>query len=287
MANIKRTYTGELIKMFLITSSEKINTFYMISQYLNKIQQSECVQYCTRSLFTEITRELYEEDRKMYYVCGEGPSLHICRADSYREWAMNQEPYVMVHGEIIDFNDFEIFVYESFNRLLCGKGNNHDSESVTIKTRDRLGNDVSFNVFHCNNCGKYYTNIDSVKNKFKLAVNPFVRFNFLNYGSNLDYRRDESELTMYGYNARADGLTETERLNLLSKLLFYKCLSKETIIKILRNNINFNGSRPNMQNAVRIWKSDIEYVQNYGLNRQKHVKTEHVNLRKNGKLYRY
>ena len=97
------------------------------------------------------------------------------------------------------------------------------------------------------------------------------------------YRKGESELTLYGYNVRAGGLSENERMTLLSQLLIMKILSKERIIAILRNNINYNGRKKNLQASVQRWEDDIEFVQNFDLNKQQKVYSNNIDMIYKGK----
>lgn len=178
--------------------------------------------------------------------------------------------------------EITLYVYASLNNIICIKSNNHNHKSITISTQNRQGEYVSFNVFYCSTCNKYFTTIDVVENTFPTLNFPMVKLNMSTHQHD-SYRMEESELTLYGYNVRADGLSENERRTLLSQLLIMKILSKERIVAILRNNINYNGRKKNLQAAVQKWKDDIDFVQNFDLHKQQKVYSNKIDMIYKGK----
>lgn len=173
-------------------------------------------------------------------------------------------------------------VYSNLSNVLCIKSKNHNPKNITIETKNIKNKNVSFNAFYCVVCKKYFTTIDVIKNKFPSLDFPLVKYDFTYLNSD-SYRKGESELTLYGYNVRADGLSGNERRTLLSQLLIMKILSKERIIAILRNNINYNGRKKNLQAAVQRWENDIEFVQKFDLNKQQKVYSNKVDMIYKGK----
>ena len=83
---------------------------------------------------------------------------------------------------------------------------------------------------------------------------------------------------VYGYSVKADGPSETERQNLLARLMTFGFLSKERIVAIIKDHINYNGRRTNMENAVKKWKDDLECVQDFNIAKQRVIKTDKLNI---------
>lgn len=102
-----------------------------------------------------------------------------------------------------------------------------------------------------------------VGGEFPLIHYPFIPLQFTNI-KELQLN-EQSELTIYGYNAQKNGLSEYERKNLLISLLYYKILTKHKIIQILQFNINFHQSNPIFLDAINKWEDDLDFVQNYRL----------------------
>ena len=97
-------------------------------------------------------------------------------------------------------------------------------------------------------------------------------------------KRAYSDLALYGYTARAGALAEYERQNILIRVMVNNFLNKKQIIGLLRGFINYNGRASHMGNAVRIWKTDIEFVSNFRLDSQKRVKADTVKIIYKGKI---
>lgn len=191
------------------------------------------------------------------------------------------EPLIQINGQKQDFKGFKLFVYDSINNLVCTNGQHHKTENVTMITNNCLNKQVRFNVFHCLNCNKYYTTSQTVKKEFPLIHYPFVPLQFTNI--NELQLNEQSELKIYGYNAQKNGLSEYERKNLLLSLLHYEILTKHKIIQILQFNINFHQSNPIFSEAISKWEDDLEFVQNYGLEKQKTIVVNNVDVMYKGK----
>lgn len=191
------------------------------------------------------------------------------------------EPLIQINGQKQEFKGFKLFVYDSINNLVCTNGCHHKTENVTMITNNCLGKQVRFNVFHCLNCNKYYTTAQTVKKEFPLIHYPFIPLQFAN--TNELQLNEQSELKIYGYNAQKNGLSEFERKNLLVSLLHYEILTKHKIIQILQFNINFHQSNPIFSEAISKWEDDLEFVQNYGLEKQKTIVVTDVDIMYKGK----
>jgi hypothetical protein len=60
-------------------------------------------------------------------------------------------------------------------------------------------------------------------------------------------------------------------------------LSKEKIVAIIKDHINYNGRRSNMENAKQKWKEDLDFVQNFNLSKQRIVKAQDMSIIYKGK----
>lgn len=200
----------------------------------------------------------------------------------------SREPRVFVASELSkqpiekSINDFILYVYDSLGPTRCIGGTYHSAENVTLETITSNGIPVRFNSFYCSKCGKYYTNIEALERKFPLHNYPLIKMQF--QSSSPYEKRGYSDLALYGYTARAGALAEYERQNILIRVMVNNFLNKKQIIGLLRGFINYNGRASHMGNAVRIWKTDIEFVSNFRLDSQKRVKADTVKIIYKGKI---
>lgn len=172
--------------------------------------------------------------------------------------------------------DFALYVYDALVPTRCTDGTSHKAENVTLETKTSNDIPVRFNVFYCSKCKKYYTNIEALERKFPLHNYPLIKLHF--QSDNPYERRAFSDLTLYGYTARAGALTEYERQNILIRVMVNQFLSKKEIIGTLKSNINYNGRASHMGNAVKIWETDIEFVSKFRLDLQKTIQLDTVKI---------
>lgn len=278
----------ELIKTVIITSpfSKQIYTANELKEILLKNYGQNPGNMISREVLINVCKDLYEEEQKHYYVSGDGNTLQIIKASSFAEWkkmALGNVyiPTVQINDKECDIKQFTLYVYESLNKTRCINNQSHRQENVTVKAKDITGVFVRFNAFYCSVCKRYYTTIEAVENNFYLKSYPLIRMNFCGYSE--QRRRDQSELMMYGYSVKADGLSEYERQNLLAMLMNFNILSKAKIIAIIQDHINYNGRAPNMESAVSKWKSDLDFVQNFNINSQREIKTTKLDIFYKGK----
>ena len=82
-------------------------------------------------------------------------------------------------------------------------------------------------------------------------------------------RKEYSFLSLAGYSVRQnDGLSETERRNILINLLYHG-VTKHEIINHLSMLIETNGSNPRMYPARDKWISDLRFVRDYKIDEQR------------------
>ena len=55
-------------------------------------------------------------------------------------------------------------------------------------------------------------------------------------------------------------------------------LSKARIVSIIRDHINYNGRRSNMENAVKKWQDDLNFVQNFNLSKQTTIQAGNTHI---------
>lgn len=166
--------------------------------------------------------------------------------------------------------------------LISCKKNNHTIESVTGILLGKNGETIKLNTNYCPQCRKCFISYNEYTNyrqrygallgNIKIANGSFVT-------SDTDLA-EESILHICGYSvSQTDNLSKTERHAVLQYLIDSKVSSKPEIISYLEFFIRRNGKRQNLEEAVRRWKEDINWVRDYQINRQRHY--EIASIQKN------
>lgn len=113
------------------------------------------------------------------------------------------------------------------------------------------------------NQAKEFCGISSNHENSFVAPNGYV-FDWCDIGLDTSDWSEESILHKCGYNvSQEDGLTESERRNILDWVLRNRILTRVQIIDFLTAMINTRSRRPNLGIAVSKWESDLYYVR-YG-----------------------
>lgn len=155
---------------------------------------------------------------------------------------------------------FTVYIYYKFtNKCMREK---HDIESVTLKTTDLTNNKpLEVNAFHCKDCRKYFINYEVIKSFIDKNVIPALKYRLDDIGdTELNYI---SELRLYGYSVKADGLNNKQREELLKTLIDRKILTKQKIIQNIQFYIGFLGKKAGMDSANDKWRHDLNFVSNY------------------------
>lgn len=274
----------ELIKTIILTDIQQ-KQFYAINDIKNYFLShfnKNPGNLITRKLLIDVCIELYEEEKKYYFVDGEGNSLRLWMATSLQEWQYYglgtvYNPVVKVKNKTFNIDDFTLYVYESINSVTCGKSSLHPIEDVTINTVTISGNPVSFNAYCCSGCNKYFITKATINDIFPQKNYPFVKIKLLyTEGAKL---QSETILHIYGYTVNANGPTEIQRENLLAKLLTSGVVTKREVEGLLWHLINYNGRKKNMDNAKAKWESDLEFVRDFNLSKQKQINAKRLILK--------
>lgn len=115
---------------------------------------------------------------------------------------------------------------------------------------------------------KYYISDTQIKRMHKHGVFPNAIFYACNDGSiplvGVEFH-EFSKLAIYGYSAGKNGLSVNDRHRIINYVLDKKIMRKYEIIEHLQGLIHLREQRADkdFSVAIRNWKDDIEYVNNY------------------------
>lgn len=166
--------------------------------------------------------------------------------------------------------------------LISCKKNNHTVEAVTGILFGKNREVIKLNTNYCPHCKKCFISYNEYMNyrrrygallgNIKIANGSFI--------TSETELAEESILHICGYSVnQSDNLSITERHAILQYLIDSKVSSKPEIISYLDFFIRRNGKKQNMEEAVRRWTEDINWVRDYQINRQHHY--EIASIQKN------
>ena len=154
-----------------------------------------------------------------------------------------------------------IYVFDKLNNR-CSTYHRTSIEAVTVKVPLRERPDIKHrvNAYYCKACDKYYINIEAIKGF--VQNQQYLKLHFYT-DEGVGGMRNFSELSLHGYNAQKGVYTDAQRQGLLKMLMDNGYIGKDRIIFLLKYFIDFNGKKQNMDDAVRKWKDDLIFVQEY------------------------
>lgn len=168
----------------------------------------------------------------------------------------------------------EVFIFHSF--LFC-KTVKHNLSFYKVKIKDLKNEFRSYeaNMIYCNDCKKFFIDSTQYKNIRKLGMLPNfkIRSNDI-IGNNFSDFREESELFLYGYNAKRTTPTNV-RQSILNDIITNKLMTQQEIISHLQGLISLGEARINMYEAVQRYEDDIEFIHKKFPGRSSHYYTSH------------
>ena len=160
-----------------------------------------------------------------------------------------------------------IWKYTNLHNLSCNQEKHKIVPKVVIVNALNSIQKCNLPVNYCYDCGKYFIGKNSLEIMQKKHGTLLVKTRYCSLEQCGDIKwaefNNESELYSYGYNVRADGMTISDRQNLLAYLMQNDVMSKFCIRRDLENAINIFQSRKKYINAVRSWQDDLHFVDMY------------------------
>lgn len=185
--------------------------------------------------------------------------------------------YNQMHPTDLKFNPANnILYFYKANCIKCKQRHNNQIISATAMIMAKSDERVPINVEYCTKCKKFfmaYSLFEMYRKKYKFLIVKLQKVTDngefpSNYGGGL-YQADMSPLRLAGYSVSfAEGLSPTERHQLLANIIREGILPKYKVIDYLRYFISMNEDRNQMELAVQKWKEDLLFVLNYRLNEQ-------------------
>lgn len=137
---------------------------------------------------------------------------------------------------------------------------------------------VPITVYYDNNAHQYFINEATYSIMRQRYGLPYLRLRSaheVTHTQGFSGLKQHSELYLLGYSVNASaGMTMQSRRRLLSEIIDSGVLSKHEVINHLEWLINTRRNIENMDNAVSEWKSDLLFISNYQINKQRAIWVE-------------
>lgn len=169
---------------------------------------------------------------------------------------------------VLNPNTKPIWVYKKLSNLRCNRYKHKIIPKIAIVKRllDELKVELPIN--YCKDCDEYFVDkysLDQVQMKYgallakicKCTIKQCADIEFSNFNI-------ESELHSYGYDVSVNGLSLLERKKLFTYLLENKIMDKFSIRRDIGTSLDLFSHRDNYKNACERWRSDLNFVNNYG-----------------------
>lgn len=195
-------------------------------------------------------------------------SHNITRLHNQYDWDEDIDDAIKEAEEKIYTPDKILYIHAG-NNILC-KEYGHHIVSVNGSLPTVNGERVILNINYCLDCRKFFISLseyEAYREKYPGLLAKFVFVTEKGYDYNVQ-RSEYSLLSLNGYSARENGLSEKERQEILAAIIDNGIMEKFQVIDHLSLLINTNGRKSHMEAAVIKWSADIDFVRNYNMENQ-------------------
>ncbi|WP_029542113.1 hypothetical protein [Selenomonas sp. AB3002] len=159
--------------------------------------------------------------------------------------------------------------------------NKHSVISVTGILTSLTGRPIRINVNYCENCNRFYIHemdFDMYRKRYRILLGK-ISLDFISFPKQTGQFNlaAESPLRLCGYTVnQQDNYSESERHAILANIMNHKIMKKAEILKYLHFYIQTQGGNKRKALAVSKWEDDLDFVNNYNLNKQQKYKINKI-----------
>ena len=157
---------------------------------------------------------------------------------------------------------------------------NHDVISVALRIPSDLeSKPVVINANYCMDCDRFFISADEYNYYRSIYPIMLIRFEYVSdydpsFTSSL---ANKSPLMLAGYSVRADlNYSAFKRQSILRNVIELGILSKHEVINYINYFISMNGKAQGMENAVKKWEEDLDYVRTHKFELQKKAAADNI-----------
>lgn len=245
--------------------TDKVKYQSEVQQTSRNCKSSECKYKQKDTLCSNIQIERYG-CRCPYEIGQNCKGFRTIRGERAIPKGLISEYYDPEHEPIPDnFIDWtnqleSVFIYSSFNYCLHNK---HSTSNHNARIVDLISGKTRYlKVLYCEDCQKYYAAKNQIDRFIRAGIALKVKFISLDYSDYSDFK-SVSDLALYGYNVRKNGLKDHDRMKLLVKIIENGLMSPHEIIDHLNGLISLHQYDPKWSAAIDKYRDDIAFVNDY------------------------
>ena len=159
--------------------------------------------------------------------------------------------------------------------------NKHSVISVTGILSSITGRPIKINVNYCENCKRFYIHemdFDIYRKRYRILLGK-ISLDFISFPKQTGQFNlaAESPLRLCGYTVnQQDNYSESERHAILANIMNHRIMKKAEIMKYLHFYIQTQGGNKRKALAVSKWEDDLDFVNNYNINKQQKYKINKI-----------
>ena len=182
--------------------------------------------------------------------------------------------YLDIIGRFCNTSAPQVVYVFSQKNLSAYTSAGYEAVTAMVPCANRLA-PVPITVYYEKATKRYFMNEASYVLARKTYGLPYIKLRMAGANPNrgtYGALKEHSELNLLGYSVRmTDGLDMEARRRLLSMVLDNRIMEKPDIINHLEWLIHTRSHMPNMENALGEWRSDLQFVSQYKIQKQRHI----------------
>lgn len=237
----------ERIKRYILRKREEL--------ILKYFPESTCVAYIDSSIIPSDTVE-YDDNKSDNFIIN----------------------HIQKYNGNVNFDNTTLYICKGSN--ICIR-RNHKVISATGKVKNVHDKIIDINVNYCSTCHIYFIDYDEYiyyRDKYGALLGDFIFDGIIgNTNSSYGELSSNSILNIMGYSVGQTKNYSTKARRLILKNIIDRGIATKTqVISYLHFFINNASTRKNMAASVSKWKSDLEWVRNYNIEKQKIFQVKRV-----------
>ena len=230
-----------------------------------ELQKTFCdLQHFVNNFKHIVTRAIQEELQKGGSEYKIADARRDVRTRIAERMKMRRSECVIQNSSGISVTKAPLFVFDALNKTKCKRSQHRVTPRKYYANHLDDKKIVALPVHYCETCGRYMIGAQSLS-ILRTYLGKMI-FRTINLYPDDGYTWNclkESELHKLGYNVVEGKLSFAERRTILISILDGKQLSFFEVVATIEQNIRTFESNHRMQNAVRKWREDLRFINEY------------------------
>lgn len=269
------------------------------SSILNIVHDNKCINHDIINMNFNVGFMLDEKTRVMKQLNGffcKDCDMYIVDYDEFKSKSIDKQVdcniFIDYEKKSLNYISDKADFFVRTNIIDC-VNKHHDVIDVIgeIDVIDKMGTIARKEIpaYYCRNCNLFFiynSEYEKIR-KIGIPLSPIYEYSKYTMVINNKYNlSQESLLHSCGYNVGAiDNLSDYERRKILLFIIENGIMDKHKIIYLLNHFIDMRKNNHTQINAIRKWKSDIDFLKNKDIKILQHVKISAIKIKKRTQYY--